>query len=477
MVLSESFETLEKSRWTTRGKVKLVEEPRLSDRRSLSIPAGGASLVYNLDEPLAAGRFELAFFDEGSVAAGQECSIELAFQSPGGSALWRVVLGWAEESLAVEAPNVPSLAVQRLARTPGWHRFSLRFTAEQTELAVDGKELAHAKGPEGPLTMIRLASSPLAGGARVLAPPPEALSGSFDDLQLTRFAEPPARVEIDVAQDEARLLLGDQLFGSLVGADSQAVRLTVQGEPITLSWSQDRVIGLYFRRAPAAGVPVDGLLVRAQWQSAPGDAPADDDFAEGALAAVSEKTITVSTPYSGVLSIPRELVRKLVVLGRGRRLLIDSAAHHLGDEVSTKDPVLDPPQPEGGSLERTFELAEVPERPALLLLDLVQVVGESNNPDFSQRVRDGEFRTYAAVNGRRIDYVNRYIKTRNETPERVAIPIPAGLLRPGKNTIRLELTGSAGKENQLDDLGVLQIAIEFTDAPGRTPVAPAPGLP
>ncbi len=60
------------------------------------------------------------------------------------------------------------------------------------------------------------------------------------------------------------------------------------------------------------------------------------------------------------------------------------------------------------------------------MLDLVQVVGEDNDPHFSQRVRDGELRTYAIVNGQRIDYINHYIKTRNETPERVAIPIPAG---------------------------------------------------
>ena len=38
------------------------------------------------------------------------------------------------------------------------------------------------------------------------------------------------------------------------------------------------------------------------------------------------------------------------------------------------------------------------------------------------------------------------------------MPIPAGLLHPGKNTIRLELTGTAEKETQLDDLGVLEMA-------------------
>ena len=163
--------------------------------------------------------------------------------------------------------------------------------------------------------------------------------------------------------------------------------------------------------------------------------------------------------------------------GQGRRIVIDPAAHHLGDEFSTTAP-LDPPQPEGGVLERTLELADVPDRPCFLVLDVVQVVGENSDPPWSQRVRDGELRTYVAVNGKRIDYLNRYIKTNNIAPERVAIPIPAGLLRPGKNTVRLELTGMATNEKQLDDFGVLQMAVEFRSASRRVPQPPhEPGHP
>jgi hypothetical protein len=112
-------------------------------------------------------------------------------------------------------------------------------------------------------------------------------------------------------------------------------------------------------------------------------------------------------------------------------------------------------------LERTLELSVVPEGPCFLLMDVVQVVSENSDPAYSQRVRDGELRTYIVVNGKRIDYLNRFIKTSNVAPERVAIPIPTELLRPGKNSIRLELTGMATDEKQLDDFGVLQMAVEF----------------
>src|SRR5439155_2759210 len=169
--------------------------------------------------------------------------------------------------------------------------------------------------------------------------------------------------------------------------------------------------GLYFRRVPVQGAPVEGLWVRAEWRSAPGDRPADLDFAEGALAAQSAGSLALATPYSGVLTIPRSHLLRLAVLGPRRRVVIDPSAHHLGDEISVTQPVLDPPQPEGLTLDRTIELAEQPDRPAELVLDVVQVVGETSDSSFAHYIRDGELRTYVAINGRRVDYLNRYVKT------------------------------------------------------------------
>ena len=181
----------------------------------------------------------------------------------------------------------------------------------------------------------------------------------------------------------------------------------------------------------AAGIPVEGLLARVEWRSGPGEEPENLDFAEGAVTAVSDSEITVATPYSGVLSIPRELVRRLLVQSSGRRYLIDATSHHLGDEISISAPVLDPPEPEGGVLERSIELGPVSAGPWSLVLDMVEVVGENNDDKFSARVRNGELLTYVNVNGQRIDNVNRHIKTENKnSPERVTIAIPAGLLQP-----------------------------------------------
>jgi hypothetical protein len=473
-LLVDGFETVDRSRWSIDGKVQIVTDPHLSERHSVRMPAGGASLLHRLEEPLGAGRLELAFFDTGTVVAGQKWFAELAFQGSTGLQVVRSVLGWSEESMAVESPNGPSLSIQRLARTPGWHRFAVLFGPEQSEISVDGKELAHGKGPDGPLVSIRLGSAVPAQGPAAESPKGGMPSGHFDDLQLIRFAEPPASLEIDVTQDEARMVVGDQLFGAITSGDGERVKMIVEGDSISLSWSD--VAGLYFRRAPAAGAVVEGLLARVEWRSTAGDQAANFDFAEGAIVSLSDKTATLATPYSGVLAVPRELIRKIVVFGQGRRFVIDPAAHHMGDEVSQSAPVLDPPQPEGGILERNFELTEVPDRPWFVVLDVVEVVGETSDPIWSPRVRAGELRTYVSLNGQRIDYVNRHIKTQNKTPERVSIPIPAGLLQRGKNTLRIELT-SASRSKELDDLGILQIALEYSTAAARSVPTVKPGPP
>src|SRR5262249_40357413 len=152
-----------------------------------------------------------------------------------------------------------------------------------------------------------------------------------------------------------------------------------------------------------------------------GEGTANLDFAEGAIAAITDRALTMATPYSGTLSIPRELLERVLVHSIGRRYTIDATSHHLGDEISKASPVLDPPEPEGGILERSIEIEEVADGDWFLVLDVLGVVGEHNDDNYSPRVRNGELLTHVVLNGRRFDNVNRHIKTENKTPERVAM--------------------------------------------------------
>ena len=466
LVFQDGFEMIDGTRWTEIGDPDLVEQPRAVGAHSLRIPAGGTSMTCRLADPVGSGRLELAFHDDGSVAQGHQWFVDLLFRGPTGPETIRAVLGWAEESLSVESQG-PALAVQRLARKTGWHRLSLRFGPSQTEIAVDGNDLAHGKGPGGPLVEIRLASS---SSGKTEAP--ERVGGVLDDLRLVRFTEPIGGLEIDANQDELRLAGGDQLFGTLGNADGERLRLKVDDREVSLPWSE--VSGVYFRRDARQGVPVEGLLARLEWRAAAGGDPGDLDMAEGALTAVSEAGLVLATPYAGRLTLPRDRRRWVRVQGNGRRIVIDPTAHHLGDQISSTPPMLDPPRPEGGVLERTVDLESVPAWPASLVLDVVQVVGEANGLPFADRVQKGELLTNVAINGKPIDYLNRHISSKNETPERIRLPIQAGVLHPGRNVIRFEQVAQAADPTSLDDLGVLGIALEFqADRPAR----PANGQP
>ena len=467
-LFADQFDRISDSRWSVSGKPEVLDKAKPENQgRRVRLPAGDSSLRHRLAEPLGSGRVELSLFDEGKVVAGQRWTLELTFRGPNGPATIRILLGWAEESLAVESSSDgPALAVQRLARSAGWHRLTIRFGPEQTEIAVDGKELAHGKSPSGPLDAIRIATSVVASSP---APAPPGLAGYLGEFQVVRFAEPPTSLEIDPSQDEVRLVVGDQLYGQVRKADHEHVAIETADKLVALDWSE--VAGIFFRRIPAVAAPVAGTLARLEWRTMPGEPSKgrELDHAEGAITAISDSAITLVTPYAGTLTVPRDRLAFLRVLDRGWLRVIDPCAHHLGDNISTSPPLLDPPLPEGGMLERGFELDAVPPGQGFVVLDVVQVVGETAGSPYSNLVQKGELRTYVVLNGKRIDYINRYITTANETPERIRIPIPRALLKPGKNVVRIEQTGIASDPGWFDDLGILQVALQFstTENPGQ----------
>jgi hypothetical protein len=464
-VLADDFDSIDPSRWSLLGTAEIDKTLHLTGSGSLRLPAGGTSLTNRLVEPIAEGRLDLAFHDGGQMVAGHQWCVDLLFRGRSGPEIVRVVVGWADESLGVESPGGPALAVQRLSRRPGWHRLSVRFGADRTDVAIDADELVHGKGPGGPLVEVRLSS--IVGND---APAADAgLAARVDDLRLVRFTRPSTEVELDPGQDEARLVGGDQFFGSIRSADTSRLTMTVAGRLIELPWSQ--TVGIYFRRSPVPSRLIEGPIVMAEWRPLAVQAGDPDglDRVEGALISASDSDFRLETPYAGTVVVPRDRLSRLELRGNwSRRLIVDSHAHHLGNEVSTDPPRLDPPQPEGGFLERSIEWKSIPEGRPVLVLDVVQVVGETGNLKFSRLLADGHLRTEVRINGEMFDTLNRHIKTSNETPERIRLPIPAGLLRPGLNLIRFDQKGLKGDPDDLDDLGILTIALEFE---GSAPAA------
>lgn len=463
LVLQEGFEAIEASRWSIVGEPTVVVGPKLAGDRALRLPAGGAGLTHRLPEPVGSGRLEVAFHDDGRVVAGQRWFVDLTFRGPSGDEWVRALLGWDEETLAVQSsPGGPALAVQRLSRRPGWHRLVVRFGPDRTDLSVDGDELAHGAGPAGPLQEIRIATQSSNRGD-----PPRNLAGGLDDFRLARLAEPVGGLEVEPSQDEIRLVGGDQLFGRLKGADAEGATLETDGRDVSIAWRE--VAGVYFRRGPAQAPPIQGLWARLEWRAAPGNDPRDLDQAEGVLRAVTDEALELETPFAGTLSIPRERLRRLRVVGQARRVVLDASPHHLGNEV-VRD--LDPPQPQGSVLEVPFTLEAVPEGAAFLAVDALQVAGEADALPFSAFVKGGELRTNVTINGKEVDYLNRHVRSKNEAPERIRLAIPAGLLKVGKNIARFEEVGKKDDPNDLDDLGILGVALESDARPAAAEKRP-----
>jgi len=462
-VLAEDFDTSTLTGWVRQGPIEVVNEPRSEGTGSLRIGAGGATLARKLAEPIALGRLELVYSEQGSVEPGEQSYLELVFNSKEGPRSIRAILGWSEESLSVESPAGPALAIQRLVRKPGWHRLSVRFDQDRTEFAVDGDQLAHGRGPGGPLVEIRLGTRTLEGAKSTAHP-----SLNVDDLSLTRFAALESGLEVDPQQDEVRLAGGDQVFGSLQTADENRIVFVVDQREIPFAWTE--VTGLQLKRSGGQSKMIGGTWVRLDWASSPDEDSEGLDRVDGALVAVEPGGITLNVPFVGTFTVRREDVRRIKVLGQGQRVVVDAKSHHLGNDIVSSPVPLDPPQPEGRLLERTVELSEATSGPALLQLDVLLVEGEASGlPFFDSYLKKGEIQTRVAINGQSFDHLNRHISSKNETPERIALSIPAGLLHAGTNSIRIEQFGTKTDPNFLDDLGILEMAIEIPQQTSRSP--------
>ena len=419
---------------------------------------GGRSLArYRLTEAVESGVLELSFYWEEARVAGRRWWLELRFGADAEVETVRVILGMADPFPSIESSGGPDLVVQPLVLEPGWHRLSARFEAEQTLLAIDGDLLGRGDGVSGPLTGVALVAEGSADADRDDGTP----AALIDDLKIVRTFDPTSATEVDPSQDEVRLAAGDQIWGDVLEADRDRVRIEVLDRPIDLPWS--RVAGVAFRRTTEAGAMIEGPLARVSWE---GGAPDDaKEGLEGALIGINREEIRLATAYAGVVAVPRARISEIAILGRGRRLVLDPHRRHLGDQLM---PELDPPLPDGDRHRVVFRLETVPEARADLVLDVEQVESALEGR-FADDIDRGDLRTIVALNGMPVDFLNRYVEDVSGAPTRLRIPIPEGLLRDGENVLDFEQTGMADDPGNRDDLGLLRLALEWPTAGADAP--------
>jgi hypothetical protein len=207
---------------------------------------------------------------------------------------------------------------------------------------------------------------------------------------------------------------------------------------------------------------VDGQHVRLRFAAAAAAARREsDDVLDGVLRELNDETITIEHPHIGAVRVLRGQLRELEFFGAGRWLAVDPRFHHFGDSVNVRFQV---PFPGGTQREWEFTLDRVPAG-ASLVLHSVGMEAMTPGGEFAKRLEDGDWRTYAAINGQKLDPVglNHLLPVNAKGAVRLVVPIEPGVLKPGKNTLRIFQTPEKSDANSFDDCGIFGIGIELRE--------------
>jgi hypothetical protein len=404
-------------------RLKLAQSPTFderehtSGRRSLRLDAVGQSATYSLSKPMDEGRFSVNFRESGESRNGR-WFVEAEF---GENQTVRVQLvGDADCSVQTAIPSKES---RRLPRTPGWHRLEIRFRDDHLLIGVDGKLLFESAGDWKSKGLQSI------GLSCVATPGAEAIHGAvcFDDFSIARPVAELRHEAGDPAQDECWLAGGDQLFGQVTRANSHTVGIQGRFGTRTIPWSSLR--GFFLKSEATAPKTSDGAHARVWLDSG---FPHADEL-EGVLLALDDRKLVLRHTVLGDITLDRSRLRKLRPIFFGKRIELDNARHHLGEEGRLV-PGLYPPRAEGPRLRRTLRLESAPASARLLL-----------TVQFARREADGiggglkrsERETEVLVNGRSIGTLNRYVDRAATDPQRIVIPIPADSLEARENIIEL----------------------------------------
>lgn len=457
VILREEFES-ESSAGQFASEAKREKSRAASGQWSLTLGKPGDAAEYRLPNPIAGGWVEARFFDSGTTQPGPQWFCEFEFNSKAGVRKLQILLGWDADSYGLATPQGPSFPVQRLARRTGWNRIGLNFSPESTTVLVNDAVLTHREVGIGSLRLVRfiVRPSPDAEGS---APAGGETAGQIDDLQIAATVGSDSERQPSRDQDDIMLTSGDELFGHIESATPRAV--TIKGEFGTLpvAWTELHQIHLTPRPSPMKSVA--GQRVRAQFSSN-ADTQArrpDRDTLDAVVCELSDEAILLDHPHIGPVRILRGQLREMEFLAAGRWLAIDPRFHHFGDQVDVR---LQVPHPGGSDRSFEFSLDRVPER-ASLVLYAVGMEPMVSGAEFAKRLENDEWRTYASVNGQKLDPhgLNHLLPPNSRGAVRLVVPIAPGVLKPGDNVLRIFQTPQKDDAKSFDDCGVFGIGLEL----------------
>ena len=433
---------------------------------ALEVHNAGDQAVIALSQGVTEGIAQLLYNDPGPTKHRRGYLMEFLFRRGARKIPLQVLLLPGSEVLALAMPEGPPTAVEPIERRAGWHRLVLTLQQDRVLVTVDDAVLAVFHQPLGELIQLTLGVPRELGAARPQEgqAPEEDEPLWVDDLEVRARRASQLGRQPAPDQDEVMLYGGSEFYGELVSID--AGQLTLKTDYGTLHFPWQQVYRLYLRPRSCAPIKLFGQRARILFRPNAGLAVARRDNLEGILLGPTEGGLVLQHPTLGRLEIPLALV-ELIAPGRyGHWLLVDHGFHHLGDAV---EPDMQRPYAEGSTVSWTFELQQVPAR-VWLVLDVIDMEPMVQGASYYQELKAGHLRTVVELNGKEIDFVNRYLSLgRRRRLQRVRIPLPQDLLRQGKNVLRLTQRPQRDKPDSYDDCGISWVSLEWPPEDDQSP--------
>lgn len=336
-----------------------------------------------------------------------------------------------------------------LARTGGWHIFSILAGKERLRACIDDAVVLESR---------RMANS-LANTTEIRI---NADSGDpllIDAAGFYQFNEISAPVDRPLNEDLIQLDGGHEIHAS---SNQELIEIPVarsflpKQAPGVTGWAFGPVARVVFRHS---GETIWNALDDSDYLRRLGlvsSLPRGCDAVEGAIVHMDSKSLAITLPQGGTIRLVAEQVESIQPLGYTGLRILEARPHHLGDEIDLK---VIPPQPEGNKLTIRFDANEADARqPAELAVDVLQALGAKVAP-FIDSIARGELITEIWLGGKNLGTLNSRVMDRNETPQRIYFELPSGALKAGSNELEFRQKGQKNDPNYLDDLSILGVRL------------------
>jgi hypothetical protein len=441
LIFFDSFEK-ESADWKLAGKPQSATGDSTSGERCLVLDGPGQQASYKLPEALASGKIGMTLRQPGQVR-GRRWLLELEFANgKQDTRIFGIEVAGPGEEFQVSSAVKPEYrgAVRRSAN---WRRLCVEFSASTCRALIDDEVLwSQAEGPGGQLRACRLRCES----------DPGATSGEarFDDFALHAAVPKRAVPAVDLTQDVVFARDGDALFGQITKISSEGIDLETKFGKSRHNWMETAAVS--FRRRSVAAVATDGEHVRLTLRAGDGLR----DTLSGTVKALDAKRLVLSHPVMGDLAIPVGTIDEIRPDFFGRRLVLDTAVHHLGKQTRS---AFVAPKPEGLLLTRRFRLDRV-DGDAILAIEAGHVVGGSDGHDISAALKRGGMQTAIFVNDRRAGCLNDQSDRAAAAPSDFRLVIPKELQAIGENTVEIRQTVDS-ETGRVADCEIYSIRLEL----------------